>query len=60
MWEGKKSCLDNVQGLVHRSLGIEGESGIDLGGDLAGDDLENPFTELDEEEVECPVNLLVD
>jgi hypothetical protein len=43
----KISCLDEVQGLVDRLLGAEGEGGIDFGRDLAGDDLENLLAKLD-------------
>lgn len=31
--------VDDVQGLLYGRLCVEGEAGIDLGGDLAGDDL---------------------
>lgn len=51
--------LDDVKGLVDGSLGVEGETSIDLGGDLAGDDLENLLAELDEKVVEGSVDLLV-
>jgi hypothetical protein len=37
-----------VQGLVNGSLGVEREAGINLSGDLAGDDLENLLAELDQ------------
>jgi hypothetical protein len=37
----RETSLDNVQGLVDTGLGVEREAGIDLGGDLAGDDLED-------------------
>jgi hypothetical protein len=48
-----------VKGLVDGSLGVEGETGIDLGGDLAGDDLENLLAELNEKVVESSLDLLV-
>jgi hypothetical protein len=48
-----------VQGLVDRSLGVEGEPRVHLGRDLAGDDLENLLAELDEEAVEGGVDLVV-
>jgi hypothetical protein len=49
-----------VEGLVDRGLCAERESGIDLSGDLAGDDLEDLLAELDEEVVKSRVDLLVD
>ncbi len=49
-----------MQGLVHGSLGVEGEAGIDLSRDLAGDDLKNLLAELNEEVVKGGVNLLID
>jgi hypothetical protein len=49
-----------VERLVDRRLCAEGESGVDLGGDLAGDDLEDLGAELDQEVVEGRVDLLVD
>lgn len=52
--------LNDVQGLVDGGLGVEGESGIDLGGDLAGDDLEDLLAELDQESVQRGVDLVVD
>ena len=51
--------LDDVQGLVDRGLSVEGEAGVDLGGDLARDDLENLLAELDKEAVEGGVDLLI-
>lgn len=55
----RKTYLDDVKSLVDRSLGVEGEGGIDLSGDLAGDDLENLLAELDKEVVESGINLLL-
>src|SRR5207253_1263662 len=40
-------------------LGAERESGIDLGRDLAGNDLKDLLAELDEQVVERPVDLLL-
>lgn len=40
-------------------LGVEGEAGVDLGGDTAGDDLEDLTAEEDEELVAGDVELLV-
>jgi hypothetical protein len=47
-----------VERLVDRGLCAERESGVDLGGDLAGDDLEDLLAELDEEVVQRGVDLL--
>lgn len=52
--------LDKVESLVDGSFGVERVTSVDLGGDLAGDDLENLLAELNEEAVEGIVNLLVD
>lgn len=52
--------LDDVESLVDRRLRAEGESGIDLSGDLAGDNLKNLGAELDEEVVKSIIDLLVD
>ena len=41
-----------MESLVNRGLGVEGESSIDLGGDLAGDDLQDLGAELNKEVVE--------
>lgn len=40
-----------MQSLVDRLLGVERETGIDLGGDFAGNDLENLLAEFDQEAV---------
>jgi hypothetical protein len=55
-----RAYLNKVKGLVDGGLGIERVTGIDLSGDLAGNDLENLLAELNEEAVEGIVNLLVD
>ena len=52
--------IDDVQSLVDRGLGVEGETGIDLSGDLARDDFENLLAEFDEETVQSGIDLLVD
>jgi hypothetical protein len=52
--------LDDVQSLVDGLLGVEGESSVDLGGDLAGDDGENLTAELDQQAVESMVDLALD
>lgn len=59
--EGAKSTyVNDVQGLVNGGFGVEGEAGVNLGGYLAGDDLEDLLAELDEEGVESSVDLVVD
>ncbi len=52
--------LDNLEGLVHGRSGVEGQASVDLGGDLAGDDLEDLSAELDEQAVEGKLGLLID
>lgn len=52
--------VDDVQGLVDGGLGVEGEAGVDLGGDLAGDDLQDLLAELDEEVIQGGVDLFVE
>lgn len=58
--EEKTTHLDNVQGLVNAGLGVERETGIDLGGDLAGNDLQDLLAELNQETVEGSIDLGVD
>ncbi len=58
-WRGEP-YVNNVKRLRDGGLGVERESGIDLGGDLAGDDLEDLLAELDEEVVQGGVDLGVD
>lgn len=48
-----------MKSLVNGGLGIEGESSVDLGGDLARDDLEDLLAELHKEIVEGSVDLLL-
>jgi hypothetical protein len=48
-----------VEGLVNGSLGVEGEPGIDLGGDLAGHNLQDLLAELDKKTVKSSIDLLV-
>ncbi len=52
--------LNKVEGLVDGGLGVEGEASVNLGRDLAGDDLENLLAKLNEETVEGMVNLGLD
>jgi len=49
-----------VESLVHRSLGVEGEGGVNLSRHLTGNNLENLGAELDEQVVESRLDLLVD
>jgi hypothetical protein len=49
-----------VKSLVNRGLGVEGETSIDFGGNLAGDDGENLLAELDEETVNGSIDLLIE
>jgi hypothetical protein len=52
--------LDDGEGLVNGGLGVEGQLGVNLGGDLAGNDLEDLLAELNEETVQGGIDLLVD
>lgn len=58
--ETEDAYIDDLEGLVDGSLGVKGELGVNLGGDTAGNDLENLLAKLDEEAVEGVVNLSVD
>lgn len=49
-----------MQGLVDRGLGVEGQLGVNLSRDLAGDDLQDLTAELDQQTVEGGIDLLVD
>jgi hypothetical protein len=49
-----------MSGLLTRLLGVEGESSVNFCGDLAGHNLEDLRTELNEESVESGVDLFVD
>ena len=49
--------VDNAESLLNRDLLVEGEAGVNLSGDLAGNDLEDLATELDEEVVEGGIDL---
>jgi hypothetical protein len=51
--------LDKVKGLVYGGLGVERESGIDLGGDLSGDNLQNLLSKLHQQVVQRGVHLCV-
>ena len=60
VWTLRAAHVNDVQSLVDRLLGVKGVAGVDLGGDLAGDDLEDLLAELDEEAVEGVLDLGVD
>ena len=51
--------LDNAEGLGDTGVSVERESGVDLGGDFAGNDLENLLSELDKESIKDGINLVV-
>lgn len=53
------SYLEDLKGLVDGALGVEGQLGVDLGRDLAGDDLQDLLAELDQEAVESVLDLLI-
>jgi hypothetical protein len=55
-----RSYLDDGESLVNGGLGVEGQLGVNLGGDLAGNDLEDLLAELNEETVQGGLDLLVD
>ena len=48
-----------MKGLLNGSLGVEGETGIDLSGDLSWDNLQDLLSELDEETVKSGIDLVV-
>jgi hypothetical protein len=52
--------VNDAQGLVNGGLGVEREAGIDLGGDLAGNNVQDLLAELDEEVVKCGIDLVLD
>lgn len=52
--------LDDLEGLVDGTLGVEGQLGVDLSGDLAGDDLKDLLAELNQQAVQGGLDLLVD
>ena len=54
-----ETYFNDVQSLLDRSLGVEGESSIDFGRDLARDNLQDLLTKFDKETVDCGVDLLV-
>jgi hypothetical protein len=52
--------VDDAEGLLNGDLLVEGEAGVDLSGDLAGDNLQDLGTETDEQVVKGHVDLLGD
>lgn len=52
--------INNLKSLLDGSLGVEGETGINLGGDLAGNNVKDLLAELHEKVVEGVVDLVVD
>jgi hypothetical protein len=52
--------VDNAKSLLDGDLLVEGEAGVNLSGDLAGNDLKDLATELDKQVVEGDVDLGVD
>jgi hypothetical protein len=55
---GLVTYVDNAESLLDGDILVEGEAGVDLSGDLAGDDLEDLAAELDKEVVEGGIDLL--
>jgi hypothetical protein len=51
--------INNVQSLLDGGLCVKREAGVDLSGYFAGHNLQNLFTELSEQAVECGIDLLV-
>ena len=58
--KGIFTYVDDVTSLSEGRLGIEGESGVDFGRDLAWHNLEDLTSELDEEVIERGIHLIVD
>lgn len=52
--------VNDAESLLDGDILVEGETGVDLSGDLAGDDLQDLAAELDEQVVKGDVNLLVE
>lgn len=49
-----------MQSLVHRGLGVERETGVDLSRDLSGNDTKDFLAKLDQEVVKSSVDLVVE
>lgn len=58
--EQETTHFNNVQGLVNAGLGVERETGIDLSGDLAGNNLQDLLAKLNQETVKGSIDLGVD
>ena len=52
--------VDDAQGLVDGGLCVEREARVNLGGNLAGDNVQDLLAELDKEVVQCRIDLVVD
>lgn len=52
--------IDDTESLLDTGLSVEGKSGVNLGGDLAGNDLEDLLAELDKEGVKDSIDLVID
>jgi hypothetical protein len=60
IWTGRCiTYVDNAQSLGDGGLGVEREARVDFCGDLAGDNLENLLAELDQQVVQCAVDLVL-
>lgn len=57
---GERAHLNDVQGLVDGGLGVKGQAGVNLGGDTAGNNLQDLAAELDQDGVEGGIDLLVE
>lgn len=55
----ENTYLDDVKGLVNRSLSIEGETGINLSRHLSWDNLQDLLSELNKETVKSGIDLVV-
>jgi len=51
--------INDVKSLRDGSIGVERESGVDLGGNLARNNLQDLLAELDKKAVESCVNLII-
>ena len=51
--------VNDVQCLLHGGLLVEGESGVNLSRDTAGNDVKNLLAELNKEVVQCSIDLLL-
>ena len=55
--DSKTTYINNVQGFLNRFLGVEGVSGIDFGGNLSGNDLEDLGAEFHQQSIQCVLYL---